>query len=166
MNAVVLFIPGSQITDEEMDRLIYALPKAFTERTTGPISAYRLNDDDIASAMVTKCIQMQTKIVGESGNFENKDTLTPEDEAIVYIGTIFKDVLARPYNSTVFIHKLMEKIMNAAENPELESSKRLINALFILSQEKLNVSATILKKYNMSKEKIGTIKRVYDLVKS
>jgi len=96
---------------------------------------------------------------------QEKDALNAEEQAAVFIGTKFEKALKQePYEPMMFAAPLFESISKAHRNPNTTASRSLMNALFILSQEDLNISASLLEKYHLDAEKIKTIKRVYNLV--
>jgi hypothetical protein len=88
------------------------------------------------------------------------DDLTPEDHAVVYIGTIMRNELAN-YNTNNFISSLITRINEASVHPENEDSRKFMNALFILSKEHLIVSRRVLAKYHMTQQKLDVIRRTY-----
>lgn len=89
---------------------------------------------------------------------------TPEDEAVIYIGTLLEKDLKEPFDSYKFFRAVMNKIDEFRIHFSEEEHKRLMNALFILSQEDLEVSRKLLKKYHFSQEKILILKKVYNFV--
>lgn len=93
---------------------------------------------------------------------------TPEDQAIIFIGTIMKDALEAPYDGYVLFKALVNKIDELRNDLITQTGKeaydQFMNALFILSQENLVVSKSLMKKYHFSQEKIATIKKTYNFV--
>lgn len=89
---------------------------------------------------------------------------TPEDKAIIYIGTLLEKDLKEPFDGYKFFRAVLNKIDEIKIHFSEEEHKRLINALFILSQEDLEVSRKLLKKYHFSQEKILILKKVYNFV--
>lgn len=94
---------------------------------------------------------------------QNEET-TPEDKAVIYIGTLLEKDLKEPFDGYKFFRAVLNKIDEVKIHFSEEEHKRLMNALFILSQEDLEVSRKLLKKYHFSQEKILILKKVYNFV--
>lgn len=95
---------------------------------------------------------------------EQNEERTPEDEAVIYIGTLLEKDLKEPFDGYKFFRAVLNKIDEIKIHFSEEEHKRLMNALFILSQEDLEVSRKLLKKYHFSQEKILILKKVYNFV--
>lgn len=93
-----------------------------------------------------------------------QEQMTPEDEAVVYIGILLEKDLKEPFDGYKFFRAVLNKIDEVKIHFSEEEHKRLMNALFILSQEDLEVSRKLLKKYHFSQEKILILKKVYNFV--
>lgn len=89
--------------------------------------------------------------------------VTPEDEAIVTVALEMEDYLGAMYKVEDFTAALVKKML-VAKKSDTEENNKFLNSLFILSQENLNVSKTILKKYKMDAKKISLIKKIYNLI--
>lgn len=112
---------------------------------------------------LSKCI---VSSINATDKFATKkiDEHTPEEKAVIYVGTVMKDALAAPFDTTEFIGELTSHVMRAKMSPTKTESKELMNALFILSMEDLVISQSLMKKYNLSQKKIEIIKRVYNMI--
>lgn len=82
---------------------------------------------------------------------------TPEDNAVFYIGKVMSKYLGKNYNPMFFSSELLHKAAKACEDPKKSPNKELLNALRILNQPTVNVSETILKEVNMTKEIVELI---------
>lgn len=122
------------------------------------IDSFEFEPNDIAAALVAK----------SPSSFETSTAIdiTPEDKAVIYIGKLMKDDLGPTYKAENFVTSLMQKLAHARANPTEGSSRCLLNAAFILSQEDLKVSRSILKEYRMDSKKIEIVKRIYNLMSS
>lgn len=124
---------------------------------------YMLDSDDIAKIlsfhMMLKVSKQEQKLYQSAQQKE----YTPEEEAVIYIGTVMADVLGAAYKPEDFVATLTQKI-SEARIEKTEESKRFMNALFILSQEDLVISQCLLRKYKLNEKKLLLIKRVYNLV--
>lgn len=114
---------------------------------------------EIATLITKAAVKVETPVAAEVVELNKR---TPEDEAVVVIGTIMKDELTH-FNATAFLASLMQKINEASVAPNQESNKAFMNALFILSKEDLVISSSLLKKYKLNAQKIALIKRAYNL---
>ena len=92
------------------------------------------------------------------------EEMTPEDKAVIYIGVLLEKDLKEPFDGYKFFRAVLNKIDEVKIHFSEEEHKRLMNALFILSQEDLEVSKKLLKKYHFSQEKILILKKVYNFV--
>ena len=89
---------------------------------------------------------------------------TPEEEAMIYLGTTMSTALEAPFNEYNLMMALTLQIEKTRSMSDPEPHKRLMNALFILSQENLVISKSLMEKYHFSVKKIATIKKVYNFV--
>jgi hypothetical protein len=112
---------------------------------------------DIANVLLGRA----KKIVEEKTKDEDR---TPEDQAIIYLGTILKDALEAPFNEYNLMVGLTLYIQKVKETGSEEDNRKLMNALFILSRENLVVSESLMKKYHFTARKISTIRKVYNFV--
>lgn len=103
------------------------------------------------------------KKVADATSIDKDDDGTPEDEAVIYIGSIFKNELTN-FNPSKFAGALANKIAEASNNPNKESNKRFMNALFILSKDELLISQNLMKKYKLDHQRIKLIKNMYNLL--
>jgi len=89
-------------------------------------------------------------------------TKTAEDEAIIYIGNVMKEELSKPkFDPIDFIDVLLHKARDSKNGAD---NRALLNAMFILSQDQLHVSESLMKEYNMTPYKIKLIKRCYSII--
>lgn len=151
MKALVFLYTGQSIPENLQVAIATNLAKATDAKG---IEIFNYDAKDLAKLAVIKSI-----------NVEKKDTaMTAEDQAVIYIGTIMANALGEHYKAESFISELVSKLSEARRNPNDESSKQFMNALFILSQEDLNVSKTLLRKYHLDEKKIMIIKRIHNLL--
>lgn len=131
---------------------------------TDSVECFQFNEDEMASA-VAGAILLHAMTGGEPLQHaaHQEEEKTPEEQAVIYVGTVMKDELSKPWEPEEFIAALTQKIREAriADNDE---SRRFMDALFILSQEDLIVSRGLLKKYKLNEKKILLIKRIYNLL--
>lgn len=154
LRAITLLFRGSEPNSETIAALSDII--GMSCQTTG-IEFFTYDSKDLADSL----IQSHKATYVDSGKHE----LNAEEQAVVFIGTKFEKALKQePYEPMMFAAPLFESISKAHRNPNTTASKSLMNALFILSQEDLNISASLLEKYHLDAEKIKTIKRVYNLV--
>lgn len=129
--------------------------------TTGTIDHFEYDSEDIAKAILTA--PLASDVIGGLRVQQQMKEHTPEEEAVIYVGTVMKDVLGVKFTPEDFVAALTKKI-SECRNSHTEEAKRFMNSLFILSQEGLVISQSILKKYKLNEKKILIIKRVYNLV--
>jgi len=86
---------------------------------------------------------------------------TPEDEAIIYFGTILAHALAKPFNKKEFTGAVLNAYLRLGQE---EEKKRFDNSLEILSKEDLNISASLMDKYNFTGQKIAVFKTLYGFI--
>lgn len=91
---------------------------------------------------------------------------TPEDNAVIYIGTVMEQALKEPFDGYKLFRAVLNKVDEFKCHFSEEEHKKLINALFILSQEDLEISRTLLRKYHFSQEKLLIMKKVYNFITS
>jgi hypothetical protein len=89
---------------------------------------------------------------------------SPEDQAIIYLGTVLKGVLEAPFKEYDLMLGLVMYIQKVKEIGSEEENRKLMNAFFILSRENLVVSESLMKKYHFTPRKISTIRKVYNFV--
>lgn len=94
------------------------------------------------------------------------DAMTPEDKAVVLIGTMMKNQLSSNPSTFEFAKELLHKIEVARNRANSKNNRAFINALFILSQEDLRISRHLLEKYHLNEELIRVIKSIYHSVVS
>ena len=86
---------------------------------------------------------------------------TPEDEAIIYFGTILAHALAKPFNKKEFTGALLNAYLKLESR---EEKTRFDNALEILSGEDLKISKSLMDKYNFTKQKIAAFKTLHGFI--
>lgn len=89
-------------------------------------------------------------------------TKTAEDEAVIYIGNVMQEELSKPkFDPIDFIEVLLRKARDSKQGAD---NRALLNAMFILSQDELHVSESLMKKFNMTPYKLKLIKRCYNII--
>ena len=124
------------------------------------VTNFIFSAQDIAKCIVSREVP---ELTGKSASIKQEEK-TPEDEAVIYIGTIMQDALTAPFDAQVFASQIIRKVNETKANFVPEVHKQFMNALFILSQENLVVSKTLMKKYHFSQEKLTTIKKTYNFL--
>jgi acylphosphatase len=149
-------------TGEEPDEVVRgAIKHAIRNHADERIEIVQLGSEEIVKYLVEGVCKTE-KPAKEASVVTMR---TPEDEAVIYIGTQMKDELTH-FNAAQFVSALSNKMAEASVNPYSEESKQFMNALFILSKEDLVISQSLLKKYKLNSQRINLIKRVYNLTAS
>lgn len=153
--AILLIYTGDQISQETIETIAAVIgAQCDTER----IDNFVYSAEEIAAAI------MQGKRADVATVKPKTQQLTPEDEAVVFIGNVMKDALEAPFDGYNLFKELMLKIDELRNSENTEMRKQFMNALFILSQENLVISKSLMKKYHFSQEKLMTIKKTYNFV--
>jgi hypothetical protein len=90
--------------------------------------------------------------------------LTPAEESIVYLYKVMKEPLEATFDPVELASAITDKVIKLKANPNDEQHKRFMNALFILSQDELIISRSLMRKYHFSQEKLLVFKKVYKLL--
>lgn len=151
IRAIVFLFHGEDVTDLLISKMALMI-KNHCE----------LDDNDEVSVTVRSGSEISNIIGDRLGDFEKKPTdegtcKTPEDNAVFYIGKVMSKYLGKNYNPMFFSSELLHKAAKACEDPKKSPNKELLNALRILNQPTVNVSKTILKEVNMTKEIVELI---------
>lgn len=153
LKALIVMYEG----DAASSRLVAAIGTAINSECNGKnVSVYSYDEKDIANAI----IKFATP---EEEPKSNHSEYNPEENAVIYIGTLFKNVLGQSYKTETFVSALTQKISEARYASD-EDSKAFMHALWVLSQEDLHISQALLRKYRMNESKILIIKRIYNIV--
>ena len=156
LRALVVFFVGEECNEIARGAIIANLRKNCNASDYSEV--IEIEGSEIAKDWLKTAVDLDAPI----GNAHVVEMRTPEDEAVIYIGTVMKDELTH-FNAAQFIASLSAKINEASVNPHNEENKRFMNALFILSKEDLVISQNLLKKYKLNRQKIALIKRVYTI---
>lgn len=157
MNALIFWVSGSLTPDntEPIEKAVEALAK----HGVNPHGVTVMRDREVAAIIIEKAREPEEKKAAEPID------CTPEDQAIIFLGTIMKNELEHG-SKAVFVNGLINRIEKARKRPDKEMSREFMNSLFILSQEDLVISGGVMKKYNFDEEKIAIVKEVYNMVKT
>lgn len=135
-----------------------------TNQMREEIAEYINKSCNAVAIEITEVSEFELDLVRKANNAKSTDDDgTPEDEAVIYIGSIFKNELAN-FNPSKFTGALANKIAEASNDPSKESNKRFMNSLFILSKDELLISQNLMKKYKLDRQRISLIKNVYNLL--
>jgi hypothetical protein len=122
-----------------------------------------LDDNDEVNVTVKNGSEI-SKIIGDHledlKDPEKGICKTKEDNAVFYIGKVMSKYLGKNYNPLFFSSELLRRVAKACEDPKQGSNKEFLNALRILDQPQVEVSETILKEVNMTKEIIELIQEL------
>lgn len=151
--ALVVVFTGEP-TDEIVRGTIAAV---LCKRGATQVDMVELDLKEIAKSIIAAAISDKPE--------ESIENHTPEDEAVILIGTLMKNELAH-FNVSTFTAALATKIAEASVNPTSDESKSFMNALFILSKDELLISQSLMKKYKLNHQRINLIKRIYNLSKT
>lgn len=151
--AIILIFEGTEVSEETLDVIASAISAQCNTMT---VDNFVYSSKEIADAIM----KSDLKCSGTKPAPVIEEKRTAEDEAIIYIGTIMEEDLKKPFNKYALSGAIIDKIKNYA--PGSAEATRFINALFILSQENLEVSRSLMKKYHFSIEKIAIFKKVYN----
>lgn len=157
MNALIFWVSGSLTPNntEPIERAIEALAK----NGINPHGVTVMRDREVAAIIIEKAREPEEKKATEA------EATTPEDQAIIFLGTVMKHELEHG-SKAIFVNGLINRIEKARKRPDKEMSREFMNSLFILSQEDLNISVGLMKKYNFDEEKIAIVKEVFNMVKT
>lgn len=153
IRTIVFIYEGEEPDEVIIGRMAANLP---TDRANSFTFSSKEIAEMFAEAMVKK---------GVAVNQPCEET-TPEDNAVIYIGTVMEQALKEPFDGYTLFRAVMNKVDEFKSHFSEEEHKKLINALFILSQEDLEVSRALLRKYHFSQEKLLIMKKVYNFITS
>lgn len=151
--AIVLIFEGTEVSAETLDVIAAAIGAQCNTMT---VDNFVYSSKEIADAIM----RSDLKCSGIAASPAVETVKTPEDEAVIYIGTVMKEDLQKPFNKYTLSRAIIDKINSYV--PGSEDATRFVNALFILSQENLEVSRNLMKKYHFSIEKIAVFKKMYN----
>ena len=151
--AIILIFEGTEVSEETLDVIASAISAQCNTMT---VDNFVYSSKEIADAIM----KSDFKYGGTRPAPVIEETKTAEDEAIIYIGTIMEEDLKKPFNKYALSGAIIDKIRSY--EPGSVEAKRFVNALFILSQENLEVSRSLMKKYHFSIEKIAIFKKMYN----
>ena len=152
--AIVLIFEGTEVSTETLDVISAAIAAQCNTMTVDNFvySSKEISDAIMRSDLKYSGVKPVSPVI--------EPVKTPEGEAIIYIGTVMKEDLQKPFNKYTLSRAIIDKI-NSYDLGSVEAT-RFINALFILSQENLEVSRNLMKKYHFSIEKIAVFKKMYN----
>lgn len=154
--AIILLFEGNEVPIDVIGSIGTEVGTAVN--ASGDVTSFVFSAAEIAKAILggeSKVIHFEKPAV---------EAESPADEAMIYLGNLFKSELEK--TPTVHAKRtLASAILNKINaNPASEDSRRITNALHILSEENLDVSKAIMKKYHFTPEKIAVIKKTYNLL--
>lgn len=143
---------------EEPDASILATIAANIAATcdTDQVDPFVLGPKDIASAVLSG---INLNIPSEKDNAS--ECKTPEDNAAVLIGGLMKKELSKDFTNQFFVASLIDRIRKARKYPNNQLNREFLNALFILSQDNLNLSKSILAETNLNLDRIAIIRDTF-----
>ena len=153
---------GQQLLPHHIDEISRYLAKYVAINKTLNVDIYDPVDISnlVAQDSLLKAINAANDTNGETVGVVNEDIRTPEDHAVIFISAWMAEYADENTNFENWKRVLTVQVIEALRDKN-EFSKELINAMFILSGENLNVSLPLMKKYNMTTEKIRAIKELY-----
>lgn len=162
--AIVIIFNGEEPSSEHFALITQFLVNHVN--ATGETNNFTFDAKDIAKFVLGS---LKTGHIVDVSSDGSKTEKTPEEEAIIYVGTIMAEDLKKPFNGYELFSTLVNKMTELRTSAQLggagaEAHKQFMNALFILSQENLVISNSLMRKYHFSSEKIATIKKVYNFV--
>ena len=156
--AILFLFEGEQISRSTISRIGAEIG---TVCNTEDVKAFVFSAQEIAELVLRNNGVMIHANVETS---EPQQEKTPEEEALIYIGTIMETELKAPFNANTFVTALVKKIGEIRTSFDPEVNKRFMNAMFILSGDNLCISKSLMKKYRFSQEKINAIRQTYNFL--
>lgn len=153
IQAIVFIYEGEEVDQVTIGRMGANLP-------ADSANSFTFSYKEIVEMLVKAAIKKEVAV-----NQPCEET-TPEDNAVIYIGTVMEQALKEPFDGYKLFRAVMNKVDEFKSHFSEEEHKKLINALFILSQEDLEVSRALLRKYHFSQEKLLIMKKVYNFITS
>lgn len=160
--AVVFLFTGNEPTPELLNEVGKTLAKFC--HAEGKMDIRVFSAEDLSNLVVANIMCTATKDRAKAKIFPLEKTA--EEEAMIYLGTTMSTAFEAPFNEYNLMMALILQIEKTRSMADSEPHKRLMNALFILSQENLVISKSLMEKYHFSVKKIATIKKVYNFVTS
>jgi len=150
--------------EEVPEKLVTAVVNRMKElcNVQEKVEVLALDEEDITNIVISATLK---RMLTPHRPALEESELTPADKAVIYVGTVLNPYLGSNYKTENFVAKLAEKITEVKNHDDSEA-REFMNAIFILSQEDLKISKSILKKYKLDENKIRIIKRLYNLVAS
>lgn len=155
MKAIIFMYDGRELSTS----IIEAMCKYIAQCGRTPLTVDTLSDNDITEAIAAKAKQACV-IKMELETPDSPQQRNAEEQAVIVIGTTMRDELEH-FNPLAFGAAIIEKVNRAKKNPNRETNRAFMNALFVLSQEDVNISQSLLDEYNMDSHKISIIKSIY-----
>jgi hypothetical protein len=150
-------------TGEEVKEDVLATIAAYLEQYGNNVTdAVAFDAQEIGKIMLRE----SNCVIGNMGkkNPVVQEAQTPEDEAVVFIGTTMKEELGSDYTDKMFVASLIDRIRRAKKYPTKTANREFMNALFILSQEDLKISASLMERYNLNPDKLAIIRETYNFL--
>ena len=152
---LLVFQSESPITENFLAELGQMMAKRLG--ISGDIDTNVFTPEEITNILVTNAKKTSTSKI----NFdENK--LNAAENAIILIGTIMRENLVNYFGRASFKAALADKVQDLLCYGTVESYQNFIKAMKELSRDTVEVSASIMRKYHFSREKILVIKQYYD----
>lgn len=153
--AILLLFNGTEPTTEVVSMLTAPLMNLGAENA----DVMAFNAKEIANLILAR--NNSAKII--KFDKKNENDFNAEENATIFIGTVMKDLLSDSNTDNGDIAEgILQKIISCRKSRK-EQDKEFMNALFILSMDDLNISSTLMRKYNLTPERIGIIKKMYNL---
>jgi hypothetical protein len=151
MKAITFFFEGPQVPTRTIGFIVEHMMNTSDRKV---LYVGQLDDNDM--------LQINVKASAGVAQIQKdwNDDTTPAHQAIIYIGNLFKNA----HTDDSFKRALMHKALELSSRPDSEECKRLMNAMFILSQDSISVKASVMNQHNMSPTKIGMVRRVYNAI--
>ena len=157
LQGLVIVLKGEPITEESLKAIGYTIASTCRLTTDDDIDVTVLNAEQICNSIAGKYFhnpQAAVEIPLKGGTCK-----TPEDNALIYIAGLMKNVIRTPK----FAPTLSIKIADALQSESKPGSKKLINALNILDKDYLAISPSILEETGFTANEIKRIRKVYHL---
>lgn len=149
--ALVLVYDGNEPTDYQKSKIAEVISKSEVVQNAKGISIYFMNEKEVISAVAAKPLGID---VINKHFYNSEDDLTPEEMAVVYVGT--KLATAIRTGVAPFSVQLAVSLVNGKD-------EKLIHAIKILSVEDalMKVRDSINKKYGFYPSHYAIIQKTY-----
>ena len=155
LRGLVIVFRGEPVTENLIAAIGTAIKTHCSIPINGNVEVTVLDEAGIFACIANRYVPVVAKkIPANQGTCD-----TAEDNAIIYIAGLMKDVIGTP----MFIPTLSKMIADALLTKSKPSSKKLLNALSILDMEYLQVSSGVLEETGFTEDLIKRIKKVYRL---